>query len=166
MYRKVSDFLSDWKSEVESTLKVFNALTDESLTQKIHPDVRTLGRLAWHITQTLTEMPARVGLFDHDILEHRPCPENVADLVSAYTEYAGLLAQAVNNNWTDDHLSEVVEIYGEHWTKGFVLSVLVTHQIHHRAQMTVVMRQLGLTVPGTYGPAKEGWAAWGMPAAE
>jgi uncharacterized damage-inducible protein DinB len=40
--------------------------------------------------------------------------------------------------------------------------VLVTHQTHHRAQMTVLMRQAGLQVPGIYGPVKEGWAAYGM----
>ena len=42
--------------------------------------------------------------------------------------------------------------------------VLVTHQTHHRGQMTVLMRQAGLKVPDVYGPAKEGWATYGMPA--
>ena len=30
--------------------------------------------------------------------------------------------------------------------------------------MTVLLRQAGLTVPGIYGPAKEGWAAYGLDA--
>ncbi len=30
--------------------------------------------------------------------------------------------------------------------------------------MTVLMRQAGLKVPGTYGPAKEEWGAIGMEA--
>ena len=38
---------------------------------------------------------------------------------------------------------------------------LINHQNHHRGQMTVLMRQAGLTVPGVYGPAKKrvgrGW---------
>jgi uncharacterized damage-inducible protein DinB len=29
--------------------------------------------------------------------------------------------------------------------------------------MTVLMRQAGIKVPGVYGPAKEEWAAYGMP---
>jgi hypothetical protein len=29
--------------------------------------------------------------------------------------------------------------------------------------MTVLMRQAGLKVPGVYGPAREEWAAYGMP---
>jgi uncharacterized damage-inducible protein DinB len=38
------------------------------------------------------------------------------------------------------------------------------HQAHHRGQMTVLMRQAGLTVPGVYGPAREERAQWGTPA--
>ncbi|MBI2416475.1 MAG: hypothetical protein HYV28_00920 [Ignavibacteriales bacterium] len=30
--------------------------------------------------------------------------------------------------------------------------------------MTVLMRQAGLKVPGAYGPSREEWAAYGMPA--
>ena len=41
---------------------------------------------------------------------------------------------------------------------------LINHQNHHRGQMTVLMRQAGLTVPGVYGPAKEEWATAGMEA--
>jgi len=44
-----------------------------------------------------------------------------------------------------------------------VLVSLITHQAHHRGQMTVLMRQAGLKVPGVYGPAREEWAAMGMP---
>jgi len=37
------------------------------------------------------------------------------------------------------------------------------HQTHHRAQMTVLMRQAGLKVPGVYGPSREEWSQMGMP---
>lgn len=39
---------------------------------------------------------------------------------------------------------------------------MIQHQIHHRGQMTILMRQAGLTVPGLYGPSKEEWAVIGM----
>jgi uncharacterized damage-inducible protein DinB len=41
---------------------------------------------------------------------------------------------------------------------------LIQHQAHHRGQMTVLMRQAGLPVPGIYGPSKEEWANFGMEA--
>jgi uncharacterized damage-inducible protein DinB len=46
------------------------------------------------------------------------------------------------------------------------LGVIVSHQIHHRAQLTIVMRLNGLKVPGVYGPSKEEWTSYGMPAQE
>jgi uncharacterized damage-inducible protein DinB len=55
-------------------------------------------------------------------------------------------------------------MYGEMWSRGTVLSILVRHEAHHRAQLTVLMRQAGLAVPGCYGPAKEEWAGMGIPA--
>jgi uncharacterized damage-inducible protein DinB len=39
----------------------------------------------------------------------------------------------------------------------------MSHEIHHRGQMTVLMRQAGLKVPGVYGPSREEWTAYGMP---
>jgi uncharacterized damage-inducible protein DinB len=53
MYYKLEDFISDWKIESESTLKVFNNLTDESLTKVVNENVRTAGRLAWHIVTSI-----------------------------------------------------------------------------------------------------------------
>lgn len=52
------------------------------------------------------------------------------------------------------------------WRRGSTLGRLLVHQTHHRGQMTVLMRQAGLTVPGVYGPAREEWAAFGMPPQE
>ena len=70
------------------------------------------------------------------------------------------------HRWTDATLEETREMYGENWTIGFTVAALIAHQAHHRGQMTVLMRQAGLAVPGVYGPAREEWAAMGMPALE
>jgi uncharacterized damage-inducible protein DinB len=64
--------------------------------------------------------------------------------------------------WTDVDLDTVDDMFGERWTRRFTLLVLINHQIHHRGQMTVLMRQAGLRVPGMYGPAMEDWAQWNM----
>ncbi|MCK6259572.1 DinB family protein [Fictibacillus sp. KIGAM418] len=46
-------------------------------------------------------------------------------------------------------------MYGEKWENGLTLYILNCHQIHHRGQMTVLMRLAGLKVPGVYGPSIE-----------
>ncbi len=67
------------------------------------------------------------------------------------------MLNAVKKEWRDESLLEDVNLYGQDWKKGKVLSVLVNHQTHHRGQLTVIMRLAGLIVPGVYGlPGKSG----------
>ena len=164
MYRTIKDFKSDWQQETESTLKIFHSLTDASLSQKVTSSGRSLGFLAWHITMTMAEMGGRTGLRVSGPEEKAPVPAHTATLVKAYETAAQSLLNEVKNNWTDETLGETVDMYGEQWTRGFALSSLLRHQTHHRGQMTVLMRQAGLRVPGVCGPSHEEWAQWGMPA--
>ena len=166
MYRSIEDFIKDWQVESEGTAKIYGSLTDTSLTANIHQDVRTLGRLAWHLTQTITEMGTRAGLFTIDELEEKDIPLSASEILDTYNQYVVLLSRAVRLKWTDSSLNDQVDMYGESWDKGKILSVLVMHQTHHRGQMTVIMRILGLPVPGLYGPSKEEWAEFGMTAPE
>jgi len=48
--------------------------------------------------------------------------------------------------------------------KAVTLDLLIKHIIHHRGQMTVLMRQAGLNVPGVYGPSRDEWSQMGMEA--
>lgn len=163
MYRKIEDFLNDWAYETEMTLKVFENLSENSLTQNFHHEHRTLGTIAWHITQTLTEMTHQAGL-PMEVLADKPENLTPAKLKEVFAKDAEAVKEAVLGNWKDENLTDKVQMYGEEWTKGMVLSILIRHQAHHRGQMTILMRQAGLLVPGVYGPSKEEWAAMGMPA--
>ncbi len=163
MFRRIEDFQNSWKYETESTLKVMRACTDASLSQAVTPAGRTLGRLAWHITVTLPEMMGHAGLPVSGPAQDAPIP-TLAEIVSAYEQSAAAVAAGVAAQWNDGMMEEQIPMYGQQWRRGDVLSALIAHQTHHRGQMTVLMRQAGLTVPGVYGPAAEEWAQMGMPA--
>ncbi len=164
MYRKIEDFTRDWKYETEQTVKLLNNLTDESLSQKVTEDGRSLGFLAWHLVQTLGEMPANAGLkidapsFEQDV------PSSKDEIVAAFEKAANSLTEELNKNWTDEILEQEDNMYGETWKRGLTLLYLMLHQAHHRGQIIVLMRQAGVKVIGIYGPAKEEWAEQGMPA--
>jgi uncharacterized damage-inducible protein DinB len=164
MFRKIEDFQKAWAYEAESTVKLFNHLTDESLNQKITENGRSLGFLAWHLVLTFGEMLERVGLqIDVPDYETAP-PQTAAEIVSAFEKGAKSVAEEVAKNWTGETLLQEDNLYGETWTRGETLGFLLVHQTHHRGQITVLMRQAGLPVTGVYGPAKEEWQALGMPA--
>lgn len=164
MLRKIEDFQKDWAYEVESTGKILSALTDESLSQKVTEDGRSLGFLGWHLTQTLGEMLGLVGLKIDAPGFDKECPTSASDIAAAYEKAGKSVTDEIAKNWTDDTLLQKDNMYGETWARGLTLFYLIAHQAHHRGQMTVLMRQAGLPVPGVYGPAKEEWAAMGAPA--
>lgn len=162
MYATINDFLTDWNYESQSTLDLFKNLTDDSLNKVIHEDVRTLGFLSWHIVHTLQEMPAKMGL-SIDIKQQTDYTnETVAEIIETYESGAKLLADAIQKNWSDADLVKEDNMYGELWKRSVTLSILIKHQAHHRAEMVVLMRMVGLPVIGAYGPTREDWAKYGL----
>jgi uncharacterized damage-inducible protein DinB len=166
MFRTIDDFEKAWANESESSLKVMRALTDASLGQPVSAGGRTLGKIAWHIVQTLGEMGGHAGLKIEGANEHTPQPSSASAIADAYAANAEAVARAVKASWKDADLPAEIEMYGDKWPRGKALWALVAHEAHHRGQMTVLMRQASLVVPGVYGPAKEEWAAYGMPVQE
>jgi Uncharacterized protein conserved in bacteria len=162
MFNTINEFVEDWKNESDATLKILNALTDESLNQKVYDEGRSIGFLAWHIVTSAGEMMNRTGL-SVKAYDENETPAKAKEITDAYKETAGSLTAEVTGKWNDESLKKEVDMYGEMWLNAVTLEVLVRHQIHHRAQLTVLMRQAGLKVPGIYGPSKEEWAQMGMP---
>jgi uncharacterized damage-inducible protein DinB len=165
MFRVISDFLESWKYESEATLKVFKNLTDESLKQKVTAEGRSLGFIAWHITTSISEMLSKTGLPVKDQSES-PLPSSAKIIYDEYEKSSKAVMELISKQWTDEMLKDDINMYGQMWKRASVLSSLIAHQAHHRGQMTVLMRQAGLKVPGVYGPSKEEWAEFGMPTME
>jgi len=164
MYRSIEDFKRDWAYEAEQTVKLFRNLTDQSLNQKVTENGRSLGFLVWHLTQTLGEMPEKVGLkIDAPALD-AAVPSEASAIAEAFEKAANSVKEEVTKNWTDETLEIEDDMYGETWKRGLTLLYLMMHNAHHRGQITVLMRQAGVPVVGIYGPAREEWEAMGMPA--
>lgn len=160
MFRYVEDFLETWKAESKSTLRIFNALRDASLSQAVAPGGYTLGSLASHITGSIVAIPAHAGLLP--MPEKGAATTTVAAIISTYEQNAKLVADAVAEKWSDAQLGEEIPAFGRSFRRGAILAMVTAHQVHHRAQMMVLMHQAGLTVPGVYGPSeaeKAGMAA-------
>lgn len=166
MITSISQFKDYWSKESEATRKILSALTDGALSQEIAHDHRTLGRIVWHITQSIPEMAKRTGLDVRGPGEADAVPETADEIRTAYDSAASSLLEQITGKWTDNDLETEDEMYGEKWKRGFTLKVLIDHEIHHRGQMTVLMRQAGLKILGIYGPSLEEWTQYGMKAPE
>ncbi|MGH9949337.1 MAG: DinB family protein [Pyrinomonadaceae bacterium] len=164
MFRNIEDFQRAWAYEAEMTGKALLELTDESLTQKVTDDGRTLGFLGWHLAITLGEMLGLVGLEIDAPPVNSECPTSASEIAAIYGRGGKSVGDEVAKNWTAETLLIEDDMYGEKWSRGMTLFYLIAHQAHHRGQMTVLMRQAGLKVPGIYGPSREEWAAFGTSA--
>ena len=163
MFTTIEQSKKIWQQESSNTKKIFSALTDDSLDKNVAEEHRTLGRMAWHIALSIPEMAGHVGLKVEGPAENSTVPKTAAEILKAYEQAASSLIEQITQNWTDETLKIEDDLYGERWTRGVTLQVLLFHEIHHRAQMTVLMRQAGLKVPGIYGPSKEEWTQYGAP---
>jgi uncharacterized damage-inducible protein DinB len=163
MFRQLEDVAKAYGQLAEGTLKVLSALSDENMGQPVADGHRTLGQIAWHIVTTVPEMMNQTGLGLSSVDHEAPPPDSAAEVVAAYRKVSAELASAMQKGWSDETLMEIDELYGQKWPRGLTLSALLSHEVHHRGQMTVLLRQAGATVPGVYGPAKEEWSQLGMP---
>ena len=162
MFSKIKDFKKAWKHETEATEKIFSALSSESLDKKVIDGHWTLGETAWHIVKTIPEMINHTGFNMNMPGEYKSIGGNPLEILKTYRAVSEELIKQIEEKWTDNVLEEENDMYGEMWKKGETLLVLIVHQSHHRGQMTVLMRQAGLKVPGVYGPSKDEWVKYGM----
>lgn len=162
MYASIQSFIADYAEESAATQKLLDRLTDESLKQPITDGYRTLGHIAWHIAGS-------VGIVAHAGVKYEFCkddnsPPSAKEIAEGYRRSSQAVLEAVKAQWTDADLGTVQMIYGQQWSNGTTLGQLVKHEVHHRGQLTILMRQAGLSVSGMYGPSKEEWSFIGMEA--
>lgn len=161
MYQTIDEFMRDYSYESGATQKVMNVFTDAALSQNSVGDHRTLGRAAWHIITTYAEMAGQGGIVIKGVDKDAPVPSSAAEIQRAYAGVSDELVAFIKANWKDSDLLKEKDFYGEKWSMARMLSILIRHEVHHRGQMTVLMRLAGLKVPGVYGPAMEEWEAYG-----
>lgn len=164
MYTSITEFIEEWAHEAALTQNILDALTDESLEQKVSPEGRTLGSLAWHIVASTPGMLTEFGITVAELKNSNAVPTSAMEISETFRRISSDTSDAVKQQWTDESLREVKNVFGREMPKAVTLSLLIKHIIHHRGQMTVLMRQAGLKVPGVYGPSKEEWSQIGMEA--
>ncbi|WP_163100544.1 DinB family protein [Peribacillus alkalitolerans] len=164
MFQTIDSFLKAWEYEARQTQKVLDTLTDDSLNQAITSENWTLGRIGWHIVTAIHIIASPTGLEFEGQGKDWPVPESAQFIARKYQQASESFVNAIKTQWTNEHLQNTTHFFGQNMSNGVIMQFFINHQIHHRGQMTVLMRQAGLPVPGLYGPSKEEWAKYGMEA--
>jgi Uncharacterized protein conserved in bacteria len=163
MYQSVQAFMEDWKFEAAKTKSVLESLTDASLSYQSVTNQRSIGRVAWHTVTSVYEFMAPTGADLGVSLNLNQVPDTAAAIPETYTRLCDA-GMSIVSQWDDSFLQETRNYWGEEWTIGFAMLSMIKHEIHHRGQLTALMRQAGIKPPVVYGPAQEDWASFGMEA--
>lgn len=102
MYIKLKDFEADWKYESEATQKVFANIPDEILAQKDNENLRSVGRLCWHIIITISEMMNKTGLVIKGPQERSNPPQQMSEILEAYKKSSEELMAQIQSHWNND----------------------------------------------------------------
>jgi uncharacterized damage-inducible protein DinB len=162
MYVTISDFIKEWNREAMLTQNVLDGLTDESLKQQVYPEGRTLGRIAWHLTTNIPDYLTHFGLNIDGVKNAENVPTSAKEIAETFKEVSSLVAQIIEKQWTDKSIEQIQEAFGRQESNAQILMGLIKHIVHHRGQITVLMRQAGLKPFGVYGPPKEDWIHLGV----
>lgn len=162
MYATISDFIREWNWEAQLTQKVLDGLTNDSLKQKVYPEGRTLGRIVWHFTTNIPEYLAHFGLKVDEVENKENVPNSAKEIAETFKILSSSAIKTIEEQWTDESLKEVQTAFGRKETNAQILMGLIKHIVHHRGQVTILMRQAGLKPFGVYGPPKEDWIGLGV----
>ncbi|WP_260285033.1 DinB family protein [Peribacillus aracenensis] len=162
MYITVADFIKEWNKEAILTQNVLDGLTDDSLDQQVYPEGRTLGRIAWHFTTNIPDYLAHFGLKIERIESSENVPSSAREIAITFKNVSSHVAKIIEQQWTDESLEQIQEAFGRQETNASILMGLIKHIVHHRGQVTVLMRQAGIKPSGVYGPPKEDWIHLGV----
>lgn len=158
------NLLADFRMEVESTRKVLNAVPAERFDWQPHPKSMSLQRLAGHVAETpgwATAMIADEMDFAAMAGEWKPfLPASSGELMDGFERQvedfekllAGRTDDFMNGIWTMRSGDQVFLKMPRHTA---MRSTVIHHIVHHRGQLTVYLRLLGVPVPGTYGPTAD-----------
>ena len=156
-------FIAELKHEASLTKKMLERVPIEKAHWKPHEKSMTLGRLATHIAENFKWITDIKNIDDFDFAA-RPFKAHVAasrdELISIFQNN---LDSAINN------LSVMQdEDFDKHWVVRMGENVMFdaakkvairgwafSHHIHHRGQLSVYLRLLGVPVPGMYGPSAD-----------
>jgi len=155
--------LPEFDNEMANTRKTLERIPEDKLSWKPDPKSMSLGQLAGHIVEmtgwgTVTLQTESLSM---DPGSHKPL---------VLTSQAQAVAE-FDKNWAGlrDALSKVTDAdMMKTWTLtiggsplfsmprvAVMRSMIMNHIIHHRAQLTVYYRLVGVPVPALYGPSAD-----------
>ncbi len=157
------EIIAELTHESANTRKMLERIPTNKLDWSIHEKSMKLGKLATHIA----EIPVWVNrITDADSFDFATANFNLeghANTEAILEEFDRRLAEALASleNFDDQLQSEIWTaksgdtIFYQLPKKVALRNFALNHLYHHRGQLSVYLRLLGIPVPGMYGPSAD-----------
>lgn len=158
----VDSILAELDQEAKSTRRLLERLPESQFGWKPHEKSMNLGTLALHVA-SIPGIFGKLALedgFDAANFKPTPVPGTTAELVDIFDAN---MADAKKNLATLDDVKLMAPWSFTNEGKvlltvpriGLIRSILCNHWYHHRGQLTVYARLLGVPLPSIYGPSAD-----------
>jgi uncharacterized damage-inducible protein DinB len=158
----IDTMLQELEQEAHTTRRVLERVPDGQLTWKPHEKARTLGQLALHVAMVpgavaelfASPSPAQVPQFTDPTLDRASelLPALDESLAKAKRVLGGMDDATAMAMWR--LMSGEREIFSVP-RAALLRSIMLNHWYHHRGQLTVYLRELGVAIPSIYGPSAD-----------
>jgi (2Fe-2S) ferredoxin/uncharacterized damage-inducible protein DinB len=157
MATTMQEILERYEHEHASTHAVIAAMPDAHASFRPHERSLSWAQLAWHVATTplyyvseVFKLPTRSGW---DLDSAKP-PTTTAALVQALDDFYQDVVDALGTK-DDAWVGEMSDYHGQMKENRWILGHVIDHEIHHRGQMTVLLRLKDASVPMVYGPTAD-----------
>ena len=153
--------LQELEQEAQTTRRVLERVPGDRLTWKPHDKSMSLGQLALHIASVpgaIAEI-TQISPFPAPKFEH-PSAKSAAELVPTL-EQSLAKARSILQKLDDADLAKTWRVTdGDREVMALPVgaalrALMLNHWYHHRVQLSVYLRQVGVPVPSIYGPSAD-----------
>ena len=155
-------FAAELQQQAADTRKLLERIPQDNLMWKPHEKSTAIGRLGMHIAEQPNSIVRALETegIDYAAVPFKPVfPNKAAEIMDTFEES---LARALGalENYPDESLSVIwrarrgEQIIYEIPRSGVIRNT-INHIFHHRGQLTVYLRLLGVPIPKTFGPTAD-----------
>ena len=155
--------VADFERDAAMSQKLLECVPEDKLDWKPHERSRTLGELAGHIAECPTWTGAMLedSMDFAEMADYKPyVPASKQELLETMEQNRAGFAPVLDGKgddfmratWTMKMGDQVVM---EQPRADVIREIIVSHNAHHRGQLTVYLRMLDVQVPKTFGPTAD-----------
>jgi uncharacterized damage-inducible protein DinB len=155
-------FLASWDREAANTVKLLEALPPTQYDFRPDAGGRSLGELAWHLAEGDAYMSFGIERGDFTMSAKPPNIERPRTVDALAPGYERIHREAVARirRLKPEDLDRTIKFFTGPWTiRDILWNGILAHGIHHRGQLSLMVRLAGGKAPGLYGPNREESAA-------